>query len=84
MESLGFRLREEAIVGALILEAVTTGAIEGEHLDEEPVRSSIAGRLGMEVVGLPEPDMPVEGVVELMLDATGNYQQALPSERILG
>lgn len=71
-------------MGALILEAVTTGAIEGEHLDPEPVRSSIARRLGMVVAGLRDPDMRVGGVVELMVDATGNHQQALTSERILG
>ena len=84
MESLGFELREEAIVGSLTREVVTTSEIEGEHLDEESVRSSIARRLGMEVAGLREPHMRVEGIVELMLDATGNYRQALTSERILG
>lgn len=84
MESLGFELREEAIAGTLTREAVTTSAIEGEHLDEESVRSSIARRLGMAVAGLGEPDIRVEGVVELMLDATRNHKQALTSERILG
>ena len=84
MESLGFELREEAIVGTLTREVVTTNEIEGEHLDEESVRSSIARRLGMEVAGLREPNMRVEGVVGLMLDATGNYRHALTSERILG
>ena len=83
METLGIQPREEATVGTLTRETVTTGAIGPEHLDEEPVGSSFAGRLGMEVAGLREPDMRVEGVGELMLDATGNYQQAPTSERIL-
>lgn len=84
MESLGFGLREEAILGTLTQDVVTTSEIEGEHLDEEPVRSSIARRLGMEVAGLREPDTRVDGVVELMLDATRNYEQPVTPERIFG
>lgn len=82
MESLGFDLRQEAIVRTLTQDVVKTSEIEGERLDEEPVRSSIARRLGMEIAGLREPDLQVEGVVEMMIDATGNYDQALTSERI--
>ena len=84
MEALGFDLRQEAIVRTLTQDVVQTSEIEGEHLDEEPVRSSIARRLGMEVAGLGEPDSKVEGVVEMVLDATGNCDQALTSERIFG
>ena len=82
MESLGFDLRQEAIVRTLTQDVVKTSEIEGERLDEEPVRSSIARRLGIEIAGLREPDLQVEGVVEMMIDATGNYDQALTSERI--
>ena len=82
MESLGFDLRQEAIVRTLTEDVVKTSEIEGERLDEEPVRSSIARRLGMEIAGLREPDLQVEGIVEMMIDATGNYDQALTPERI--
>ncbi len=82
MESLGFDLRQEAIVRTLTQDVVKTSEIEGERLDEEPVRSSIARRLGMEIAGLTEPDLQVEGVVEMMIDATGNYDQGLTQDRI--
>ena len=82
MESLGFDLKQEAIVRTLTQDVVKTSEIEGERLDEEPVRSSIARRLGMEIAGLREPDLQVEGIVEMMIDATGNYDQALTPERI--
>ena len=59
-----------------------TSEIEGEHLDAEPVSSSVARHLGLEIASVREPDRQVEGVVEMMLDATGNYDQALTSERI--
>ena len=82
MESLGFDLRQEAIVRTLTEDVVKTSEIEGERLDEEPVRSSIERRLGMEIAGLTEPDLQVEGVVEMMIDATGNYDQGLTQDRI--
>ena len=82
MELLGFDLRREAIVRTLTQDVVKTSEIEGERLDEEPVRSSVARRLGVEIAGLREPDPQVEGIVEMMIDATGNYDQALTPERI--
>ena len=82
MESLGFEFRQEALVRTLTQDVVKTSEIEGERLDEKPVRSSIARRLGMDVAGLNEPDLQVEGVVEMMIDATGNYDQALTSNKI--
>ena len=82
MESLGFDLRQEAIVRTLTQDVVKTSEIEGERLDIEPVRSSIARRLGMDTAGLTEPDLRVEGAVEMMIDATGNYDEALTAERI--
>ena len=82
MEALGFELRQEAILRTLTQNAVKTSRIEGENLDEEQVRSSVARHLGMEIAGLKQPGAQVEGVVEMMLDATNRYDQALTAERI--
>ena len=82
MEALGFELRAEASLTALTAEVVDSSAIEGERLDPEEVRSSIAHKLGLEVAGLPEPGRAVEGSVEIMLDATQNFGEALTSERL--
>jgi Fic family protein len=84
MEALGFPLREEAVLQALTEDVVKSSEIEGEVLDREQVRSSIARRLGMDIGGLVEADSHVEGVVEMMLDATQNYAQALTAERLFG
>ncbi len=84
MQSLGFRLRDEAVLLTLTEDVVQSSEIEGERLDREEVRSSIARRLGMDVGGLKAPDRNVEGVVEMMLDATRHYDQPLTQERLLG
>lgn len=84
MQSLGFGLREEAYLHALTEEVVKSGEIEGESLARDQVRSSIARRLGMEVAGLVPSDRNVEGVVEMMLDATGNAAAKLTAERLFG
>lgn len=84
MEALGFALRTEASLTALTDEVVKSSAIEGEHLDAGEVRSSIVRRLGLEVAGLPEPGRAVEGVVEMMLDATQRYDEPLTAERLFG
>jgi Fic family protein len=84
MQALGFDLRSEASLAALTDEVVKSSAIEGEHLDPEEVRSSIARKLGLDVAGLPEPGREVEGVVTLMLDATRNFAQPLTAERLFG
>lgn len=84
MEALGFELRTEASVTALTSEIVKSSAIEGELLDTNEVRSSIARRLGLDVAGLPKPAREVEGFVEMMLDATRNFEQPLTDERIWG
>jgi Fic family protein len=84
MQALGFDLRSEASLSALTDEVVKSSAIEGEHLNPEEVRSSIARKLGLDVAGLPEPGREVEGVVAMMLDATRNFDQPLTAERILG
>ena len=84
MEALGFALREEAVLHALTEDVLKTSEIEGEVLDREQVRSSIARRLGMDIGGLVEASRNVEGVVEMMLDATQNYAQPLTAERLFG
>ncbi len=76
MEALGFDLRNEAHLRTLTEDVVKSSEIEGEKLERDQVRSSIARRLGMDVGGLIPADRDVEGVVEMMLDATGNYAEA--------
>jgi Fic family protein len=82
MQDLGFDLRREAQLNTLTEDVVRSSEIEGEKLDSNQVRSSIARRLGMDVGGLVPADRDVEGVVEMMLDATTNYAQPLTSERL--
>jgi Fic family protein len=82
MQALGFELRQEAGLTALTDEVVKSSAIEGEHLNPDEVRSSIARRLGLDVAGLPRPGRDVEGVVEMMLDATRNFNDPLTEERL--
>lgn len=84
MEALGFAFREEAVLRTLTEDVLKSSEIEGEVLDREQVRSSIARRLGMDVVGLVPADRDVEGVVEMMLDATQNYAQPLTADRLFG
>lgn len=84
MEALGFKLRQEAILKTLTEDVLKSSEIEGEQLDAEQVRSSIARRLGMDIGGLKPVDRSVEGVVEMMLDATGHYEQPLTAERLFG
>lgn len=82
MEALGFDLRTEATLAVLTDEVVTSSAIEGHRLDADEVRSSIARKLGIDAGGLPEPGREVEGVVEMMLDATRNFARPLTEERL--
>jgi Fic family protein len=84
MESLGFDLRSEAHLRTLTEDVVKSSEIEGEKLDSDQVRSSIARRLGMDIGGLVAIDRNVEGIVELMLDATGGYTKPLTAERLFG
>jgi Fic family protein len=83
MESLGFDLRNEATLETLTLEIVKTSEIEGEILAPEQVRSSIARRLGMDQYGLLPSDRDVEGIVDLMLDATQRFEEPLTADRLL-
>lgn len=84
METLGFSLRAEATLETLTLDVLKSSEIEGEILDRDHVRSSIARRLGMDIGGLAPADRNVEGVVEMMLDATQNYSAPLTAERLFG
>lgn len=84
MEGLGFSLRSEALLRTLTLDVLKSSEIEGEMLNVEQVRSSIARRLGLEMVGLVASDRHVEGVVEMMLDATRNFATTLTKERMCG
>ena len=84
MESLGFPLQKEAELATLTLDVVKSSEIEGENLDADQVRSSIARRLGMDIAGAVLADRDVEGVVEMMLDATQNFDKPLSDERLFG
>ena len=84
MEALGFSLRGEATLRTLTEDVLKSSEIEGEILDREQVRSSIARRLGMDIGALAPADRNVEGVVEMMLDATQRYSEPLTPERLFG
>ncbi|MBK5948783.1 Fic family protein [Rhodobium orientis] len=82
MEALGFLLRSEAVLQTLTEDVMKSSEIEGERLDRAQVRSSIARRLGLDIGGLIPADRHVEGIVELMLDATQNYDKPLTADRL--
>lgn len=84
MEALGFDLRREAVLETLTADVLKSSEIEGERLDSGQVRSSVARRLGMDIGGLKPADRNVEGVVEMMLDATRHYDRPLTQERLFG
>ena len=84
MQALGFRQQEEAVLTTLTEDVLKSSEIEGEILDRDQVRSSIARRLGMDAGALPPADRNVEGVVEMMLDATQNFKSELTEERLFG
>lgn len=84
MENLGFALRAEASLQSLTEEILKSNEIEGEKLDRHQVRSSIARRLGMDIGALAPADRNVDGVVEMMLDATQKYDEQLTKKRLLG
>lgn len=84
MQALGFSLQEEAVLQTLTEDVLKSSEIEGEILDKDQVRSSIARRLGMEAGALAPADRHVEGVVEMMLDATQKFSEPLTNERLFG
>ncbi|SFP20049.1 Fic family protein [Cohaesibacter marisflavi] len=84
MESIGFHLRQEASLETLTNDIVKSSAIEGENLDRMEVRSSIASQLGLDVGGMVPVSRHIDGVVEMMLDATRNHAMPLTEERLFG
>jgi Fic family protein len=84
MKGLGFQLRTEAVLNTLTEDVLKSSEIEGEVLDRDQVRSSIARRLGLDIGGLVPADRNVEGVVEMMLDATQRYADPLTGRRLFG
>jgi Fic family protein len=84
MESLGFSLQYEAILENLCLDVMKSSEIEGEIFKPEQVRSSIARKLGMDIMGLVPSDRKVDGMVEMTLDATRHYREDLTKERLFG
>jgi Fic family protein len=82
MQALGFELREEAVLRTLTQDVLKTSEIEGERLDAEQVRSSLARRLGLDAGALAPVDRNVEGIVEVMLDATRNSDAEVTEERL--
>lgn len=84
MKSVGFDLRQESRLATLTTDIVKSSAIEGEDLNPDEVRSSIARKLGLDIGGYIPPNRHVEGIVEMMLDATANHEEALTAERLFG
>ena len=84
MSALGFSLQTEATLEMITLDILKSSEIEGEKLNRAQVRSSIARRLGIEVAGLVASAKNIDGIVEMMLDATQRYEQPLTEERMFG
>jgi len=84
MEALGFSARTDAVLKTLTDDVLKSSEIEGEILNTDQVRSSIARRLGLEIAGLVPSDRNVDGVVEMILDATQHYDKPLSEDRLLG
>lgn len=82
MHGLGFEIQEETLLKTLTMDVIKSSEIEGEVLNKDQVRSSIARRLGIEIAGIIQVDRHVEGIVEMMLDATQNFKHPLTRERL--
>lgn len=82
MQALGFRIQEETMLKALTMDVIKSSEIEGELLNPEQVRSSIARRLGIEIAGAIAAERNIDGIVEMMLDATQRYETPLTDERL--
>ncbi len=82
MESIGFHFREEVVLQTLTQDVIKSSEIEGEILDQSQVRSSVARRLGLEDAAAAAVDRNIDGVVEMLLDATQNFSQPLTKERL--
>lgn len=84
MQGLGFRLQEETVLQTLTLDVIKSSEIEGEQLNHDQVRSSIAKRLGIAIAATVPADRDVDGVVEMLLDTTQRYEELLDEERLFG
>src|SRR6201988_488683 len=84
MEARGFKLKSEANLEALTEEVTKSSEIEGKFLSRKQVRSSLARRLGVDIGALTPAERHVEGIVDMMLDATGKYRAPLTSQRLFG
>lgn len=84
MMSLGFDLQNEAMLQTITQDVLKTSEIEGEHFNTDQVRSSVAQKLGMDIGGSIPADRHVEGVVDMLLDATQHYERHLDDERLFG
>ena len=84
MADLGLAQRDQATLQVLTQEVITTSAIEGELLDLDAVRSSVARKLGLDIGALAPSDRHVDGVVDVVLDATRHFDQPLTPERLFG
>jgi Fic family protein len=84
MEGLGFDLRQQASLQVITQDVIKSSAIEAENLDYHEVRSSVARRLGLDIAGLVSSSKSVDGVVEMLIDATHNFQHPLTEERLYG
>lgn len=82
MELIGFQLRDETVLNTLTQDIVKSSEIEGEILDQSQVRSSVARHLGMESAALDIADRHIDGIVEMILDATQGYSKPLTKERL--
>lgn len=82
MQALGFKIQEETMLKALTMDVIKSSEIEGELLNPEQVRSSIARRLGIEIAGALAAERNIDGIVEMMLDATQRYETPLTDERL--
>jgi Fic family protein len=84
MNTIGFSQKEETLLNTFTVDILKSSEIEGELLNYEQVRSSIARRLGINTAGLVPTSRNIEGIVEMMLDATQRYEQPLTEERLFG
>lgn len=82
VNGIGFELSNEASALVLTEEAMKTSEIEGEVLNRDSVRSSVAKHLGLSTIGLPEPARAVDGLIDVLVDATRNYSKPLTAERL--
>jgi len=84
LSAIGFEGQIQAAVESITYDVMCSSEIEGIHLDNSQVRSSVARKLGARIVNPSEPSHYVDGIVEMMLDATSNYNTDLSDERLFG